>query len=67
MTLKSNADFAVARYNGMNAHKARQLAQKHREADDLYVICPKCNAKLQGTLEEVQKLHEEHDCATAST
>lgn len=64
MTLKANAQFAAARHTGMNTARARRLAQKNLEADDLYTICQKCGTKLTGTLEEIK---EGCDCAAERT
>ena len=64
MTLKANAQFAVARHEGMDPAKARRMAEKNLRADDLYIICPRCKTKITGSLEKIQ---EGCGCATERT
>lgn len=55
MSLHDNAGFAVKQNAGMNPAKAARIAEQNIKADDLYWICPDCNAKLTGPLEKIQQ------------
>tara|TARA_R110000772_G_scaffold131301_6_gene239592 strand:- start:341 stop:535 length:195 start_codon:yes stop_codon:yes gene_type:complete len=64
MTIKGNAQFAVARRGGMDPAKASKMAEENLAADDLYVYCMQCGVKRVGTIE---KLKEDCSCAKDST
>ncbi len=58
-TPQANGEFAVSRARGMDRGKARRIAKRNAQRDDMYWTCPGCGETLTGTISEIEQEHEE--------